>query len=308
MSDMAKRDMTKKLSILLLTVLLVLFFLCSCVTRSPLGDEQYFQAMGLDGEFVITVNADLLDVDQYVKTDDAAVNYITERMNRLSIALYDSTGSSGTVTSDFSEYDYYGALEGDYSKSLVNSALSLSSLFTKQKDAESKLKFFVDNESGLEAAVPAKGIILFSSTDVVENYKQTYTSDRVSKISDEDAARLAASQIGIYVSNPRTMLDLGFDITETALSNIESVLLVMDDEIVSIDFRIKSEELANSFSVLIKAGYVGSLRKAGEKVNVSELKKMFTQELSTVSVNDMPLSAEQKDSINQVVSSLLDLL
>ena len=301
-----EKGRVKRASILILTALLVL--LSSCVTRSPLGDEQYFQALGLDGQFVITVNADLLDVGKYVNTSDEAVNYITERMNRLSLALYDSTGSSKPVTTDFSEFDYYGALEGDYSKSLINSALSLSSLFTKQKDAETRLKFFVDNESGLEAAIPAKGIILFSSTDVVENYKQTYTSDRVSNISSEDAARLAASQIGIYVSNPQTMIDLGFEITKTVLDNIESILLIMNDDVISVDFRIKNEELANSFSVLIKAGYVGNLRKTGEKSDVASLKKMFTQELSTVRVNDMPLSKEQLESIEQVVFSLLDVL
>ncbi len=300
------KNRTRNLFLLLFTALLVL--LSSCVTKSPLGDEQYFQGIGLDGEFVITVNADLLDVGKYVSTDDEAIQYITERMSRLSLALSDNSGGSSPVTTDFSEYDFYGALEGDYSKSLINGALAVSSLFTKQKDSGTKLKFFVDKTSGLEAAIPANGIILFSSTDVVDNYRQTYTSGRAKLISDEDAAKLASSQIGIYVSNPRTMLDLGFDITQTALDNIESVLLVMNDDVVSVDFRIKSEELAKSFSVLIKANYVGNLRKAGEKINVAALKEMFTQELSTVCVNDMPLSKEQKDSIEQVVFSLLNVL
>ena len=155
--------------------LLLLFLLSSCVTRSPIGDEQYFQGLGLDGEFVITINAQLLDVDQYIQSDDTAVNYITERMTRLSIALYDSKGTAGPVTEDFSEFDYYGAVEGDFSKTLVNSALSVSSAFTSSKDKKTKLRFFVDERSGLEAAVPANGIILFSTTDVVDNYNQTYT-------------------------------------------------------------------------------------------------------------------------------------
>ncbi|MBQ3316450.1 MAG: hypothetical protein IJG69_00720, partial [Spirochaetales bacterium] len=57
--------------------LLLLLLLSSCVTRRPIGDEQYFQGLGLDGEFVITINAELLDVDQYINSDDAAVSYIT---------------------------------------------------------------------------------------------------------------------------------------------------------------------------------------------------------------------------------------
>ena len=229
-------------------------------------------------------------------------------MTRLSLALVDRRTDVPPLTTEFTEFDYYGAIEGDFSKKLINGALSLSSVFTSEKDKATKLKFFVDNESGLELAVPAKGIILFSNTDVVENYSKTYTEGRTTYISDEDALKLASSQIGIYVANPRTMIDLGFEITEQALENIESILLVMDDDVISVDFRIVSEELASSFSVLIKGSYVGNLRREGVKVNVSELKEMFTQELSTVRVNGMALSEEQKAAINEVVFSLLEII
>ena len=290
-----------------LTIVCVLL-LASCVTKNPIGDQEYFQGLGLDGEFVITVNADLLDVSKYVESEDAAVSYITERMSRLSLALVDRRSDVPPVTSEFTEFDYYGAIEGDFSKKLVSGALNLSSLFTRSKDGKTKLKFYVDNESGLEVAIPADGIILFSNTDIVENYNQTYTEGRTTYISDEDARKLSASQIVIYVANPRTMIDLGFEITEQSLENMDSILLVMDDDRITVDFRIKSEELASSFSVLIKASYVGNLRREGVKVNVSELKEMFTQELATVSVNGMPLTEDQKASINEVVHSLLDIL
>lgn len=291
-----------------LIAILAVLLLASCVTKSPIGDREYFQGLGLDGEFVITVNADLLDVSDYISTEDTAISYITERMSRLSVALRDRRSDIPLVTTDFSEFDYYGAIEGDFSKNLVNGALTVSSAFSSSKDKKSKLKFFIDNESGLEAAVPANGIILFSTTDVVDNYNRTYTQSSQAHISDEDALKLASSQIGVYVSNPRTMIELGFGITEQALENIETVLLVMDDDVISVDFRLKSEDLASSFSILIKAGYVGNLRREGVKVNVAELKEMFTQELDTVSVNSMPLTEEQKSSILEVVTSLLDIL
>ena len=299
-----KRNVVRSVFLAIVCVLL----LASCVTKNPIGDQEYFQGLGLDGEFVITVNADLLDVSEYIESEDAAVTYITERMSRLSLALKDRKTDVPPVTTEFTEFDFYGAIEGDFSKKLVNGALSLSSLFSSSKDSKTKLKFYVDNESGLEVAVPANGIILFSNTDVAENYNQTYTEGRTTYISDEDALKLSASQIGIYVANPRTMIDLGFEITEQSLENMDSILLVMDDDKITVDFRIKSEELASSFSVLIKASYVGNLRREGVKVNVSELKEMFTQELSTVSVNGMPLSEDQKASINEVIHSLLDIL
>ena len=295
----------RKRAVLLPIVLLLL--LTSCVTKMPYGYRQYFQAMGLDGEFVITVNAALFDTSKYIDTDDKAAKFINDRMERLSIALYDSKGTSGPVVSDFSEFDYYGAIEGSFSGSLVNSALSLSGLFAKQKDKDTGLKFFRDEQSGLEAAVPANGIILFSSGDVTENYSRTFTKTRENLISDEDAERLASSQIGIYIANPRTMIDLGFEISESALKNISTILMVMDDEKISVEFRLLSEDLAESFAVIIKAAYVGNLRREGAKLNIPELRKMFTQELDTVNVNGMPLSKEQKDSINEVLSSLLGM-
>ena len=299
-----KRNAVRSVLLAIVCVLL----LVSCVTKNPIGDQEYFQGLGLDGEFVITINADLIDVSEYIESEDAAVTYITERMSRLSLALRDRRTDVPPVTTEFTEFDFYGAIEGDFSKKLVNGALSLSSLFSSSKDSKTKLKFYVDNESGLEVAVPANGIILFSNTDVAENYNQTYTEGRTTYISDEDALKLSASQIGIYVANPRTMIDLGFEISEQSLENMDSILLVMDDDKITVDFRIKSEELASSFSVLIKASYVGNLRRAGVKVNVSELKEMFTQELSTVSVNGMPLTEDQKASINEVVHSLFDIL
>ena len=300
--------MKRTARILFPALLALVLFLSSCATRRPYGDEQYFQGLGLDGEFVVTVNAELLDVDGYVESGDPGVDFITGRMTRLSMALYDSKGTAGPVTEDFSEFDYYGAIEGDFPKSLVNSALSVSSVFSSDKDKSTGLRFFTDNGSGLQVAVPAKGIILFSSTDVVEDYRQTYTEGRAKKISDEDAARLAASQVGVYISNPRTMISLGFDIDETALSNIESILMVMDDDVISAEFRLKSQDLADSFSVLIKAGYVGNLRREGVKVDVAKLREMFSQELNKVYVNDMPLTQEQKDSILQALTSILGAL
>ena len=130
-------------SVILAVICIVL--LASCVTKSPIGDREYFQGLGLDGDFVITVNADLLDVSEYVQSEDKAVTYIAERMTRLSLALVDRRTDVPPLTTEFTEFDYYGAIEGDFSKKLINGALSLSSVFTSEKDKATKLKFFVDN-------------------------------------------------------------------------------------------------------------------------------------------------------------------
>jgi len=286
----------------------VLLLLCSCVTKRPYGEEQYFQGLGVDGDFVVTVNADLLDVHDYVDTDDSGVSYVTDRMTRLSFALRDKNPSSEVIQPGYDGYDFYGAVEGDYSKTLIQGGLKLGSSFTSVKDSGTQLTVFTDPVSGIQAAIPMNGIILFSSTDVLDTYKETFSATRTRYISDEDAARLASSQVGIYVSKPTTMLDLGLDIDKDALGNIDSVLLVMDDETVSIEFRLKSEKLADSFSILIKGGYVGNLRRNGIKPDMDKLRQMFVQELDKVRVQGMELTEEQKKSITDIITSLLDIL
>lgn len=295
----------KKVLILVLTA--VLFLASSCVTKNLFGDKEYFQALGREGEIVITLNAELLDLNSLIQTEDKAVKFILNRMTRFSIALNDPSGTVGSVVKDLSKFSFGGAIEGSYPKTLVSSALSVSETFTRLRDEATGLTYYADADNSLQIAVPEKNLILFSSSGLSENYSRTYT-DRLTLISDEDAARLSASQIGIYVYKPKTMLDFGFDITRSALKNIQSILLFMNDETVSIDFRMESEELANSFSILIKSDYIGNLKREGKKVDIAFLKKMFTQELSTVSVNGMPLSNEQAASIRQTVLTLLDFL
>lgn len=281
----------KKLLLLLLASVLLL---TSCVTRSPFKSEHYFQAMGLDGQFVFTVNAQLLDISQFVQTDDSAISYIADRMDRLSISMDEDN-------------HFYGAIEGRYPKTIVNTALNFSKSATKIRDSETGLKYYKLEGSSVEASMPSSGIILFSNDSVVENYIST-VKERTKMISDEDAAKLASSQLGFYVANPKTMIDMGFDIPQSALSNISNVLLVMDNDTVSIDFTLKTEELAKSFSVIIKAGYVARLKKEGQSVNISELKNMFTEELEKVSVNDMKLNEQQLSAIEAMIFSLLDTM
>ena len=116
-----KRNIIRSVFLAVICILL----LASCVTKSPIGDREYFQGLGLDGDFVITVNADLLDVSEYVQSEDKAVTYITERMTRLSLALVDRRTDVPPLTTEFTEFDYYGAIEGDFSKKLIDGALSL---------------------------------------------------------------------------------------------------------------------------------------------------------------------------------------
>ncbi len=280
-----------------------MMFMSSCATKSPLKDRMFLQSYGMDGQFVITVDASKLNLGEYVDTTDSSVSYIANRMSRLSIVLFDITEQYSEYPADFSTYDFDGAIEGNYSKSLINTALKISGIFTQQK-GESGLKFLTDEESGLQVVVPSNGIILFSSNDVETTYEKTFkSSDKL--ISDQQAEKLASCEIGIFVSNPKTLIDLGLDIPKSSLENIEYILIMLEDDTLSVDFKLKSETLAKSFSIIIKGSYVGQLRREGTTIDIEQLKEQFVQEFDMFSVNNLSLTEEQKEAIKLVVTQLL---
>lgn len=128
-----KTDKIHPIGILCVLFICIMMFMSSCATRSPLKDKMFLQTYGMDGQFVITVDASKLDLSEYVDTADSSVSYITNRMSRLSIVLFDKTEQYLEYPADLSTYDYDGAIEGNYSKTLINTALKVSGLFTQQK-------------------------------------------------------------------------------------------------------------------------------------------------------------------------------
>lgn len=300
-------------------IVCVVMLMPSCAHKSPLKDRMFLQSYGMDGQLVVTLDATKMDLGQYlgstvtetsseettadVTNDNAALNYITERLSRFSLVLYDKTGQYDAYPADLTVYDYDGALEGNYSKLLINTALKVSGAFT-QENGESGLKFFTDEQSGLQAAIPKSGIILFSSSDVEATYENTFkTNEKL--ISDEQAQKLANCELGIFVSNPKTLMDLGLDIPRSSLENIEYILLILEDNMLSIDFKLKSESLAKSFSIIIKGSYVGQLRREGTTIDFEQLKQQFVQEFDMVSVKELGLTQEQKAAIQSVITELL---
>ena len=298
-----KADKVRPLGFLLVLCVCILAFMSSCAHKSPLKDKMFIQSYGMDGQFVITVDASKIDLGEYIDTSSSDVDYVAQRMSRLSIVLFDKTGEYSDYPADLSTYDFDGAIEGNYSKTLLTTALKMSNLFAQEK-GESGLKLFVDDTSGLQVAVPTNGIILFSSDSVEESYQSTFKSSE-KLISDEQAEQLASCEIGIYVSNPKTLVDLGLDVPRSSLENIEYVLLMLNGDTFSIDFKLKSQELAKSFSIIIKGSYVGQLRRAGETIDFEQLKDQFVQEFDMVSVTNLGLTQEQNEAIKAVITQLL---
>jgi hypothetical protein len=90
------------------------------------------------------------------------------------------------------------------------------------------------------------------------------------------------------------------------ISHFDSILLLInqDDDQMVLDatFEVDSDKNASTLDRMIKTGYTANLKKAGEKLDFSALKLMFTIDSNVVNIVDMPLNDEQinllKDTIN----------
>ncbi|MCR5731935.1 MAG: hypothetical protein K6G51_03215 [Sphaerochaetaceae bacterium] len=250
----------------------VLFLLTSCVHHSPYKEEYFFQAMGEDSEIVITADATRLKEGGYlVGFNDPLLLELLDRSERVNVAL---TTDTEEYPAKFSDYTYYGGLEGNFGPFIINNALYYSKDF---KEIESDGISYYQSKS-LEAEVPRGGLLLFSRENYPSIYKKTY-SDRVIYIDDVTAERLGDSVVGIYIRKPQTMFDLGFDIPQSVFLKMEEaiVYIIEDGENLSLnaDVTMESESNAKTLITLIRNKELFNLKKSGIKPDFKELSNKY---------------------------------
>lgn len=296
-----------------LCVLLLLALISGCVHKTPFQKEYYFQAMGDPSEIVVTVDVSHPHpfIAQHLSQQES-FSHLLQRVDRLSVALYDPHGnqeSSDPFLSqqDLQSYQFYGAIEGNIPAFLTNSALLWDDQWTQI--TEDGIRYYRNEYLGLELYAPKNGILLFSQTDFVPAYRKTY-SNREIKIPLPLAHRLASSLFGFYIASPQAIVDVGLAIPKTVLLQTESILLVIEeqkDEGVALGgiITMKTAKLANSLSILLKSSYISNKRRAQEPFG--DLTNLIVLEDSSVVINGMDLSEEQLAMFSTLFGSLLSM-
>ena len=149
----------------LLLSILIAVLLSSCVYRSPFEDGELFSSMGGEGDLVVTV--DLEKVREEGLSSLIPQSVITDRSDRLSVSI-----SPGAV---------YGAAEGNFGYASVNAFFDW---VPDWRRSEGDLRYYQSRSTGLEAAVPESGVLLFST----ESYQDAYSAlieRRVPVIADD---------------------------------------------------------------------------------------------------------------------------
>lgn len=270
-----------------LFIISIVLLITSCVTRSPFTQEDpFFKTLTEDSAFVFTIATDKVDLGL-----EKELGIFASKIDRISFSLENDSYSD--YPTRFIGYDIQGAIEGKFTKTLIKTALGISEQFQKTDGKE--IAFYKDTASGMELAVPHGGIILFSNTDVNQNYVENYTEKKAGVIVDElITSKLINADAGMFISDPETMIDFGFDIPHSVVKQIEWMLITILGDKLSLDVQFSSDSLARSFSYLIRGGYIASLKRSNVDFDITELKQVFLQDGNKVSVENLQLTEEEK--------------
>lgn len=269
--------------------LMLTFLFIGCVHTSPFakGEVFYFQALGDADQVVATVDVpSARGVLSSTPLEQGGTEALLDRADRLSVVV--------SRPEETDSWEYEGALEGNYSRFLLNTALKGQSGLVRNK--VDGVTWFED-ASGLQFGVPKNGIVLFSTKDWEAHYRNTLVS-RSLVVPDDIARSMAAADIGIYLKAPRSVPLFVFDVPATLLMQTNEAYFTITLEgdgsgIVDGVVRMHDARLANSLSMLVRSQHIASLRRDGLRVDIPSLQGMFTPEAEVLVVRGYPLTSQQ---------------
>ena len=280
-----------------LAVIASVLILSGCVHHSPFLSEYYFQAMGDDGELVMTMDASSL------KESSLSIpsNEILDRSDRISIAM--SPDDSTVYPLPISDWTLYGAAEGNFGTILVPAAISHIDGFEVLRSEGSRYY----SNGFVSVGVPETGILLFSTGDYLEAKRKTL-DERSILIPFEMADAMADNLFSIYVSKPETMIDLGFEIPYAVLSGMEYALITIDEKsgdfFLSATVAFSSERNAQTFTTIMRNMVVQKIRREGGKLDFKALSNLIVQNGSLSLINGMEITESEVDSYLERALSL----
>ncbi len=285
----------KKVFLVLISVLLV----TSCAHRTPFVSEYFYQALGEEGEIVLTGDMERIKNGELDEIVDESVksNAIIKRATRISLSL---------LPSGEDDYIFSGAVEGNLSQFGTNSVFFFSSAFKKEKDAESNARWYTDSNMSLYS--PHNGVLLFTDGDYVSFYKRSYT-EREMLIDDETASLMAESAFALYVFEPKGLIDIGFEIPQTVTAEMKETCLLFSSQEGSITLsgyvNTTSEGTARALNTLLRNQIIQEKRREGESLDTSSLSSVFTINGSQLKISEYVLSGEMKNKARLLISEKL---
>ena len=291
----------KKIAFVLLVIVLMLVG-TSCVHHYPYEPEYWFQALGDDGEYVLTADVSRLQNGEGKEIVDPSIlsNPVQSKASRISLSLVAEEDRDEVYPLPVSSFVVSGAIEGKYSPFIINNSLKFSGSTKVKENGLTRYK-----SGAMSVYAPMKNLILFTEGDYEYLYKKTI-DEREKLIDDETASAMASSLFSVYVLSPETLVDIGFEIAQTVLSEMTRTCILFDEKegVLVMSGRIETtgDGTARALSTLFKNQIVQEKRRNGEKLDTKALSGMFTTKESVVIIDDYPLSGEMKEKAKSLMS------
>lgn len=288
----------------ILSLLVVVFVLVgtSCVHHYPYEPDYWFQAIGDDGEYVLTADVERLRNGEGEELIDPSLlsNPVAAKASRISLSLIAKEGTEDVYPLPLSSFITSGAIEGKYSPLIINNSLKFSGSM-KVKD-NGVVRY---TNGSMSVYAPMKNLILFTDGDYSSFYQRTI-EERDKLIDDETARAMASSLFSVYVFSPDTLVDIGFEIPQTVLSEMTRTCILFDekDGVLVMSGRIETtgDGTARALSTLFKNQIVQEKRRNGEKLDTKALSGMFTTKERIVIIDGYPLSGEMKEKAKSLMT------
>ena len=291
----------KKIAFVLL-VIIVMLVGTSCVHHYPYEPEYWFQALGEDGEYVLTADVTRLQNGEGKEIVDPSIlsNPVASKASRISLSLIAEDPDEDTYPLPLSSFVVSGAIEGKYSPFIINNSLKFSGSVKVKENGITRYK-----SGAMSIYAPMKNLILFSEGDYDYLYERTI-ENRWKYIDDETASAMASSLFSLYVFSPETLVDIGFEIPQTVLSEMTRTCILFDekDGVLVMSGRIETtgDGTARALSTLFKNQIVQEKRRNGEKLDTKALSGMFTTKERIVIIDGYPLSGDMKEKAKSLMT------
>lgn len=245
-------------------VVVIMLLLVSCGTSNPFGEKNpIVYSIGQEGSYVFTTT-DKETVKAVVDLDK--LNY-----KRVS-GVYNP--QSGVL---------YGAVEGSFSRGIINTGLSFSKDLKKVKG--DKITYYSLADGTMSFYVPANGIVFFANSDI-ERYYNSVFIDHTEQSDPALSTAILSESTGVYVINPSVIPNIGFDFSDQNAERFNYLLLLSDSVKYCLKFGLKTHNYSDSFFKLIKASYTTSLKEQGIKPDLNYLKNIIVQDGLIVTLSD----------------------
>jgi hypothetical protein len=202
----------------MLLLLSAVLIISSCTHTSPFEEDYYFRSVGKRGDAVVTVNL-ITARELYEKSADdqkkEQLAPIIDRTDRLSAAVGSGRDPESLLFS--------GAAEGNFSKALVGTALSLSGDW--KKDEEADITTYTDEAGSLRLASVESGLVLFSTDDLDDLYSYSYQQREI-LVPYEIAEKMNSGLFALYIEKPEDLMLFPFEIPDSLVESINSIYLV----------------------------------------------------------------------------------